>query len=120
MLGNLGLLTPELEAAGNGDLMVVVEAREGADADEVLVRVEELLQRKASATGEATITHRTIAAAAQDNPAANLAVIAVNGAYAGREARKALRMTCTYCSSATTSRSRRRSPSRNWPTKKAC
>ncbi|MFE7329949.1 acyl-CoA synthetase FdrA [Streptomyces sp. NPDC057565] len=90
VLGNLGLLTPELEAAGNGDLMVVVEAREGADADEVLARVEELLQRKASATGEATITHRTIAAAAQDNPAANLAVIAVNGAYAGREARKAL------------------------------
>ncbi|MFB6784008.1 acyl-CoA synthetase FdrA [Streptomyces sp. NPDC056352] len=90
VLGNLGLLTPELEAAGNGDLMVVVEAREGADADEVLARVEELLQRKASATGEATVTHRTIAAAAQDNPAANLAVIAVNGAYAGREARKAL------------------------------
>ncbi|GAA3482411.1 acyl-CoA synthetase FdrA [Streptomyces yanii] len=90
VLGNLGLLTPELEAAGNGDLMVVVEAREGADADEVLARVEELLQRKASATGEATITHRTIAAAVQDNPAANLAVIAVNGAYAGREARKAL------------------------------
>ncbi|MFE7705638.1 acyl-CoA synthetase FdrA [Streptomyces sp. NPDC057486] len=90
VLGNLGLLTPELEAAGNGDLMVVVEARGGADADEVLARVEELLQRKASATGEATITHRTIAAAAQDNPAANLAVIAVNGAYAGREARKAL------------------------------
>ncbi|MFE2088542.1 acyl-CoA synthetase FdrA [Streptomyces sp. NPDC057582] len=90
VLGNLGLLTPELEAAGNGDLMVVVEAREGAGADEVLARVEELLQRKASVTGEATITHRTIAAAAQDNPAANLAVIAVNGAYAGREARKAL------------------------------
>jgi hypothetical protein len=34
VLGNLGLFTPELEAAGSGDLMVVLEAREGADADE--------------------------------------------------------------------------------------
>ncbi|MDI3405258.1 acyl-CoA synthetase FdrA [Streptomyces cavernicola] len=90
VLGNLGLLTPELEAAGNGDLMVVVEAREGADVDAVLAAVEELLTRKAPAAGDTTVTHRTIAAAAQDNPAANLAVIAVNGAYAGREARKAL------------------------------
>ncbi|MFV5992168.1 acyl-CoA synthetase FdrA [Streptomyces sp. NPDC056231] len=90
VLGNLGLLTPELEAAGNGDLMVVVEARAGVDADELLARVEELLRRKAPATGDVTVTHRTIAAAAQADPAANLAVIAVNGAYAGREARKAL------------------------------
>ncbi|MDI3417745.1 acyl-CoA synthetase FdrA [Streptomyces luteolus] len=90
VLANLGLLTPELEAAGNGDLMVVVEAREGADVDTVLAAVEELLTRKAPSAGDATVTHRTIAAAAQDNPAANLAVIAVNGAYAGREARKAL------------------------------
>ncbi|NBE50290.1 acyl-CoA synthetase FdrA [Streptomyces boluensis] len=90
VLGNLGLLTPELEAAGNGDLMVVVDAADGADIDALLVAVEELLQRKSPAGGEAAVTHRTIAAAAQDNPAANLAVIAVNGAYAGREARKAL------------------------------
>lgn len=90
VLGSLGLLTPALEAAGNGDLMVVVDAADGTDPDALLTAVEELLQRKAPAGGEAAVRHRTIAAAAQDNPAANLAVIAVNGAYAGREARKAL------------------------------
>ncbi|MFM9370501.1 acyl-CoA synthetase FdrA [Streptomyces sp. Da 82-17] len=90
VLADLGLLTPALEAAGNGDLMVVVETGEGADPDAVLAAVEELLARKTPAHDDAKVTHRTIAAAAQHNPAANLAVIAVNGAYAGREARKAL------------------------------
>lgn len=91
VLKNLGLLTPELETAGNGDLMVVVETRDGVDTAEALAGVEELLERKPSAAGgDTTVTHRTIAGAVQDDPAANLAVIAVNGAYAGREARKAL------------------------------
>ncbi|MFE3450045.1 acyl-CoA synthetase FdrA [Nonomuraea sp. NPDC059194] len=86
VLNNLGLLVPELQAAGNGDLMIVVEA----DSGSVLEEIEALLVRKAPAAGESSLTYRTIAAAKEGNPAANLAVIAVNGAYAGREARKAL------------------------------
>ncbi|NGN63302.1 acyl-CoA synthetase FdrA [Streptomyces sp. A7024] len=90
VLGNLGLLTPELEAAGTGDLMIVAETTDGTDTDAVLAAIEELLVRKAPAGGESAVTYRTIAAAAQDRPDANLAVIAVNGTFAGREARKAL------------------------------
>ena len=90
VLQNLGLLTPELTEAGNGDLMIVVVPSAGAEAGEIIPQIEELLTRKAPGGGGAQISYRTIAAAAQADPRANLAIIAVNGAYAGREARKAL------------------------------
>lgn len=92
VLSNLGLLTADLGAAGTGDLMIVVEAGEGADHAALLSEVEELLVQKApSARGGAdTVTYRTVDSAARAIPEANLAIVAVNGAYAGREARKAL------------------------------
>ncbi|MFF2509022.1 acyl-CoA synthetase FdrA [Streptomyces sp. NPDC058067] len=91
VLGSLGLLTADLEAAGTGDLMIVVEADEGADHAELLTEVEALLTQKAPASGgENAVTYRTVDSAASGTPGANLAIVAVNGAYAGREARKAL------------------------------
>jgi len=91
VLENLGLLTEELRDAGNGDLMIVLVTADGTDTDGLLAQVEELLHRKAPASAEAgTVTYRTITAAAEGVEGANLAVIAVNGAYAAREARKAL------------------------------
>jgi succinyl-CoA synthetase alpha subunit len=72
--------------------MIVVEAGEEADHAALLAEVEELLVQKApSASGRAdTVTYRTVDSAARAIPGANLAIVAVNGAYAGREARKAL------------------------------
>ncbi|MFB7709408.1 acyl-CoA synthetase FdrA [Streptomyces sp. NPDC056105] len=92
VLSNLGLLTADLGAAGTGDLMIVVEAGEGADHAALLTEVEELLVQKApsSSGGANTVTYRTVDSAARAIPEANLAIVAVNGAYAGREARKAL------------------------------
>lgn len=90
VLGNLDLLTDELEAAGNGDLMIVAVTGDGADTGAALARIEELLQRKAPAGGGSQVTHRTLASAVRADPTANLAVVAVNGAYAAREARTAL------------------------------
>ncbi|MFD0067315.1 acyl-CoA synthetase FdrA [Streptomyces sp. NPDC056690] len=92
VLSNLGLLTADLGAAGTGDLMIVVEAGEEADHTALLAEIEDLLVQKApSARGGAdTVTYRTIDGAARAVPEANLAIVAVNGAYAGREARKAL------------------------------
>ncbi|MET7513053.1 acyl-CoA synthetase FdrA [Streptomyces sp. NPDC005480] len=92
VLSNLGLLTADLSAAGTGDLVIVVESGEGADQAALLAEVEELLVQKApSVSGRAdTVTYRTVDSAARAIPGANLAIVAVNGAYAGREARKAL------------------------------
>lgn len=91
VLDNLGLLTDELRGAGNGDLMTVLVTAEGADTDALLAQIGDLLQRKAPApAGTGAVTYRTVTGAAEGIEGANLAVIAVNGAYAGREARKAL------------------------------
>lgn len=90
VLRNLGLLTPELEAAGTGDLMIVVETDDTLAPDDAIAAIEELFKRKSEARGEHRVTYRTIGAAAAGTPDANLAVIAVNGAFAAREARQAL------------------------------
>jgi succinyl-CoA synthetase alpha subunit len=90
VLANLGLLDPDLEAAGNGDLMIVVETDETLDPDDAVTAIEGLFTKKNSAKGERDVRYRTIDAAASATPDANLAVIAVNGAFAGRETRRAL------------------------------
>ncbi|RFC69877.1 acyl-CoA synthetase FdrA [Streptomyces sp. AcE210] len=92
VLSNLGLLAADLGAAGTGDLMIVVEAGEEADHAALLAEVEALLVQKApgASGGADTVTYRTVDSAARAVPEANLAIVAVNGAYAGREARKAL------------------------------
>ncbi|WP_371539760.1 hypothetical protein OG210_30495 [Streptomyces sp. NBC_00466] len=91
VLSSLGLLTADLDAAGTGDLMIVVEAAEEADQVALLAEVEALLVQKApGASSTHTVTYRTLDRAARAIPEANLAIVAVNGAYAGREARKAL------------------------------
>jgi FdrA protein len=90
VLQSLDLLTPELHDASNGDLMIVAVTSEQVDVDEKVAAIEELLVRKAPTASGAAPVHRTMAAAAEADPGANLAVIAVNGSYAAREARKAL------------------------------
>lgn len=90
VLENLDLLTPELRDAANGDLMIVAVTSDGVDVDGTIAAIEELLVRKAPTGGAADISHRTIAAAVEADPDANLAIVAVNGSYAAREARKAL------------------------------
>jgi len=90
VLKDLGLLTDELAAASTSDLMIVVVPGDGASGEELVPQVEELLVRKAPTGGAAEISHRTIASAVEADADINLAVIAVNGAYAAREARKAL------------------------------
>ena len=41
VLKNLGLLTPELEQAKNGDLMIVINGKAGADNEQLLVEIED-------------------------------------------------------------------------------
>ncbi|WP_308465155.1 hypothetical protein [Rathayibacter soli] len=90
VLENLDLLTPEVQEAEIADLFIVAVTAGGADVDDVLAPIEQLLARKPPVGDDETVTYRTVGAAAQADPAANIAVIAVNGAYAAREARKAL------------------------------
>lgn len=90
VLHNVGLITPELEEAKNSDLMIVIKAASDEQAENAYAAVEELFTKKDDASQASEIQYPTIDSAARSIPAANLAVISVNGAFAAREARKAL------------------------------
>ena len=96
VLRSLELLSADLEAAATGDLMIVIESEPAADADAAYAELERLLATKAPGggaggpAGAQERRYRTLASAAAETPGANLAVVAVNGAYAAHEARTAL------------------------------
>ncbi|MGG4498063.1 acyl-CoA synthetase FdrA [Brevibacillus reuszeri] len=90
VLRNVGLITPELEAAKTSDLMIVVKAATDELCESAYAGIEELFTKKSDTKGKSEIKYATIDSAAKSIPEANLAVISVNGAFAAREARKAL------------------------------
>ncbi|HBU6976517.1 TPA: hypothetical protein MC633_005091, partial [Raoultella planticola] len=89
VLHNLGLLTPQLEAAKNGDLMIVINGKDGADNEQILAEIETLFSKKAE-SGQHEARYATLASAKKHLPDSNMAVISVNGLFAAREARQAL------------------------------
>jgi FdrA protein len=90
VIRNVGLMTPEVEEAKTSDLMIVVKAATDELCENAFVSINELFTKKNTSTGKSEVKYSTISSAAQSIPEANLAVISVNGAYAAREAKKAL------------------------------
>lgn len=90
VLRNVGLITPELEEAKTSDLMIVVKAETDEACGHSYLEIETLFSKKNSGASKSEIKYSTISSAATSIPEANLALISVNGAYAAREARKAL------------------------------
>ncbi|MGR4869281.1 acyl-CoA synthetase FdrA [Variovorax sp. LARHSF232] len=92
VLRNVGLFTPEVDAAGNGDLLIVVKAASDARCESALGEVAKLLDKRDKPRGGAgsEIRYATLASAAENVAGANLAIISVPGEYAAREARAAL------------------------------
>ena len=91
VLKNTGLLQKEAEEAKPGDLMIVIESEEGYDPEELLVKVEEVMQRKEVQGEEKDLTYSSVEAAVKHHKDAKVAVISVPGAYAARVAKKAIR-----------------------------
>lgn len=91
VIKNVGLLTQEVEDAKSSDLVIIVKAASDELCENSFVSINELFtKKKDSSKGKSEAKYSTITSAANAIPEANLAVIAVNGAYAPREARKAL------------------------------
>lgn len=88
VIAEVGLSTPEIEAATPRDQIVVVQCATEADCDQALVAVEELRAQGLAAGAETS--YRTSRAAFEAQPDATLAVISVPGEYAADEARKAI------------------------------
>ena len=90
VLLNVGVEDPAIDAAKPSDLMIVIDAADDL-IDDAVAAVNDILARKNSAAGDAAeIRYRTLDGAFEEVPDANLVLISVNGAFAAREARKAL------------------------------
>lgn len=90
VLANLDIVDPEIEAAKPSDLMIIVDA-DDERMEAAIEAVEDILARKnTSGASAAEIRYRTLDAAFTQVPETNLVLISVNGAFAAREARKAL------------------------------
>ncbi len=89
VMKNVGLLTPEVEVAGTSDLIIVVKAATDELCETAFEKINELFTKKNSGKkGKSDVKYSTISAAAGNNPEANLAIIAVNGAYAAQRSEK--------------------------------
>lgn len=93
VLRDLGLVDETIESAATADLMIVVDLKDEGSFEETLKKIEELLARKPKTdNGQIQESFHSLAAAAEANPESNFVVISVNGAFAAREARKALKL----------------------------
>lgn len=91
ILADARVLGPQGEAAGAGDLVIAIRAKDAVAADAALAAARRLLDQPRVAGGTATSWRpRTLRTALSTDPAANLALISVPGAFAAAEARKAI------------------------------
>ncbi|HKT57592.1 MAG TPA: acyl-CoA synthetase FdrA [Microbacterium sp.] len=90
VLLNVGVQDAAIDEAKPSDLMIVIDAED--DAIEAAIQsVNDILARKDKAAGGTTeVRYRTLDGAFEEVPDSNLVLISVNGAFAAREARKAL------------------------------
>ncbi|MGN8027834.1 acyl-CoA synthetase FdrA [Microbacterium sp. 22242] len=90
VLLNVGVQDPAIDAAKPSDLMVVIDASEDTIGT-AIAAVDDILARKdKGGSGTSEVRYRTLDRAFAEEPDSNLVLISVNGAYAAREAGKAL------------------------------
>ena len=91
ILRDAGLLDVSGEAATPGDLVLALKARDRAAADAAMQAVRAELDRpRRVSSGGAGFAPKTLRGALAADPAANIALISVPGAFAAAEATKAL------------------------------
>ncbi len=92
LLARMGFPPAEIESGAAADLIIGLEGASSAALDKALEEVQKLLQsRGAAAQASAEQRPASLEAALRAMPNANVAVISLPGAYAAREAMRALR-----------------------------
>ena len=89
-LAEIGFSSPEVMSASANDLVIGILAEESALVDRLLGEMDARLT--ARPRSDRSTVYRSLEDASAANPRSNLVVITVAGAYAGREARKALEL----------------------------
>lgn len=92
VLAQGGLLTPEAQAAGGDDLIIVVGGVDEAQLHTALANVDELLTRRRGANAGDDYRPKSLDAAAKALPDAHWVLISVPGRYAAGVADEALRL----------------------------
>jgi FdrA protein len=90
LLAGAGLLAGEGEGATPNDLIVAVKARDERSASQAMTQAQTLLLNSVPETGGSSTRLRSLSAALEALPQANLALISVPGEFAAYEARTAL------------------------------
>ena len=85
------VLAPEGEKAGPGDLVIAVRASTKAAAEQAIAEARRQLDQPRRSVAGSVWQPRTLRAAVQQMPDANIALISVPGDFAAAEARNALR-----------------------------
>ncbi|MFM8319650.1 MAG: acyl-CoA synthetase FdrA [Chloroflexota bacterium] len=88
LLAEIGVTGASIDEATANDLVVAILAADAAVIDPLLASIDERLQSVSSSKKSAF--YRSVDEAALASPGSNLVVVSVPGAYAAREARKAL------------------------------
>lgn len=88
VISDVGLMTPEVEAATTGDMIYAIECATDEQCTEVLAKIDEL--RTAAVSEQAQDTSYRSLDNAIENSDSDLVIISVPGEYAAAEARKAL------------------------------
>ncbi len=91
VLGQSGLLAPEVQAAVADDLVIVVRAEDDAAVQAALSQVDELLTKRRKGI-EQEYRPKSLESAAQMMPDAQWVLVSVPGRYAAGVARQALRL----------------------------
>lgn len=89
LLKNVGLLNDEINKTTANDLIIAVKMKDESKFDEIVAKVEEMLNKKKSDGGE-DYNPPTLDSAIKYMPDSNMVVISLPGAYAAAEAKKAL------------------------------
>jgi FdrA protein len=91
IMAEAGVLAAEGEAAKPADLVIALRARDAASSEAAMAVARAALDKPRAAVGSAAAwAPRSLRAAVEANPAANLALISVPGAFAAAEAMKAI------------------------------
>lgn len=92
VMANVGLVNDLVKEAQTSDLIITMTVDDSIDEEEVLTKVENLLDKKetVATSSVSTRVYHTIKDAAHDDKEVNLALISVNGHYAAREVHSAL------------------------------
>lgn len=91
LLERVGMITDEIKECNENDLVIAMRCDDALDGNSLIALIDEKLKGNSSEKPDREESYKTIKAAKESHPDANMAVISVPGEHAAREAMLAMR-----------------------------